>query len=157
MRHFLFHAVERAKLARHRLLQPLRLGVRCVVIDENAPAAPQILLVRHTYIDGWYTPGGGVEAGESAVEAAARELREETNIECLEPPQLHGLYFKRGSRDHVALYVVRSFRSHGQRAPDFEIAETRFFPIRALPEKTSPATRARLAEILDRAPVSDTW
>ena len=28
----------------------------------------------------WYTPGGGIEAGESAEEAALRELKEETGI-----------------------------------------------------------------------------
>jgi 8-oxo-dGTP pyrophosphatase MutT (NUDIX family) len=156
MRHFLRHIAERAKLLRHRLLRPLRLGVRCLVIAEKPGQPSQILLVRHTYIDGWYMPGGGVDPGESAHEAIVRELREETNIECLEAPQLHGLYFKRGSRDHVALYVVRAFRSLGARSPDFEIAEMRFFPIDALPADTSPATRARIAE-LDRAPFTDSW
>ena len=29
----------------------------------------------------WYTPGGGIEAGESAEEAALRELKEETGID----------------------------------------------------------------------------
>jgi 8-oxo-dGTP pyrophosphatase MutT (NUDIX family) len=156
MRHFLRHLAERAKLLRHRLLPPLRLGVRCLVIAEEPGEPPQVLLVRHTYIDGWYMPGGGVDPGESAREAIVRELREETNIECLEPPQLHGLYFKRGSRDHVALYVVHAFRSLGPRKPDFEIAEMRFFPIDALPADTSPATRARIGE-LDRAPFTDSW
>lgn len=138
-------------------MRPLRLGVRCLVIAEAGSESAQILLVRHTYIDGWYMPGGGVDPGESACDAAVRELREETNIACLEAPHLHGLYFKRGSRDHVALYIVRTFRSLGPRKPDFEIAEMRFCPIDALPHGTSPATRARIAEIFERAPVTDTW
>ena len=157
MDYYFRHIAERAKRWIHGRFAPPRLGVRCLVIAELPDRAPQILLVRHTYIQGWYMPGGGVDPGESAQEAVMRELREETGLECLAPPQLHGFYFKRGSRDHVALYVVRSFRSNGPRAPDFEIAEMKFFPIDALPDGTSPATRARIAEVFSGAPATDTW
>ena len=75
------------------------------------------------------------------------------------PPVLHGLFFntQTSRRDHVAAYVVRNFRVLGERTPDWEIAEARFFPRLALPEGTTRATRARLAEIFDSAPISDRW
>ena len=60
-------------------------------------------------------------------------------------------------RDHVAVYVTRSFRVLGERAPDREILAARFFALDALPEDTTRATRARLAEICDGRPLSPTW
>jgi 8-oxo-dGTP pyrophosphatase MutT (NUDIX family) len=136
------------------LIRPLHLGVRGMVIDPQE----KVLLVRHTYVSGWYLPGGGVEAGESAQAALARELSEEAGVVLLASPIFHGLFFnpKGSRRDHVACYVVRDFRI-SPIPPNFEIAEARFFPADALPEDTSPATRARLAEVLKGAPPSDIW
>jgi 8-oxo-dGTP pyrophosphatase MutT (NUDIX family) len=75
-------------------------------------------------------------------EALARELVEEGNIEILEPPVLHGLFFNSlvSQRDHVALFIVRSFRQQRELAPNGEIAAHGFFPLDALPENTTPAT-----------------
>jgi ADP-ribose pyrophosphatase YjhB (NUDIX family) len=136
------------------LIAPPRLGVRGLVFDSEG----RVLLVRHTYVSGWYLPGGGVEAGESVAAALARELREEGGIELLGAPRLHGLFFnaKASRRDYVACYVVSDFRTSPIR-PNFEIAEARFFPVDAVPQDASPATRARLAEVLTGASVPDIW
>jgi ADP-ribose pyrophosphatase YjhB (NUDIX family) len=150
LRRLTAQGAERAK----GLLWPLRLGVRALVIDPQQG----LLLVRHTYVAGWYLPGGGVEAGESAEAAVARELSEEAGVELLARPHFHALFFnpKASRRDHIACYVVRDFRIVPTQ-PNFEIAEARFFPADALPENTSPATRARLAEVLNKSPVSEIW
>jgi ADP-ribose pyrophosphatase YjhB (NUDIX family) len=137
------------------LTRPVTLGVRVVVADANE----RVLLVRHGYVSGWHFPGGGVEAGETCVEAMARELDEEAKVAIDGPPLLHGLFLNTQSsrRDHVAVYLVRTFRVLGERAPDWEIEEARFFPRTALPEGATAATRARLAEIFDSAPISAHW
>jgi ADP-ribose pyrophosphatase YjhB (NUDIX family) len=137
------------------LRRPVTLGVRGVVIDKD----DSILLVRHGYVSGWHFPGGGVEPGESCVEALARELLEEAHVALDGPPLLHGVYFNAhvSRRDHVALFVVRAFSVRGERAPDREIVEARFFPRATLPEGTSAATRARLAEIFDCEPADGRW
>jgi ADP-ribose pyrophosphatase YjhB (NUDIX family) len=133
----------------------MTLGVRGLVID----AEERVLLVRHTYVPGFYLPGGGVERGETMLQALARELQEEGGVHLLGAPALHGVYLNRrvSARDHVALYVVRHFHHEGPRAPDREIAEAAFFPLAALPPDATPATRARIAEVLDGEPVSPYW
>jgi ADP-ribose pyrophosphatase YjhB (NUDIX family) len=133
----------------------MTLGVRGIAINE----AGAVLLVRHGYIAGWHFPGGGVGAGESCLAALKRELREEACVEIEGEPRLHGIFFNDRSsrRDHVAVYETRAFRVMGARKPDWEIREARFFPLDALPEDTSAATRARLAEIFGRAPIAQLW
>ncbi len=137
------------------IMRPVTLGVRAVVIDRD----DGVLLVRHGYVSGWHFPGGGVEVGETCMEALARELEEEASIALEGAPLLHGVFFnaQASRRDHVAVYLVRAFRVLGERAPDWEIKEARFFPRSALPEGTTPSARARLAEIFDAAPLSDRW
>jgi ADP-ribose pyrophosphatase YjhB (NUDIX family) len=137
------------------LTQGVTLGVKAVVAD----ADERILLVRHGYISGWHFPGGGVEPGETCVEALARELEEEAMIAIDGPPLLHGLFLNTqlSRRNYVAVYLIRAFRVRGERAPDWEIKEARFFPRPALPEGVTAATRARLAEIFDSVPPTDRW
>ena len=131
------------------LTRAVTLGVRVVVIDARG-----VFLVRHTYVPGWYLPGGAVDRGEAAETAALRELREEGGIVCAEKPGLHGV-FRNGRRDHVVCYRVTRFAVEPM-TPDWEIAETGFFPLDALPEGTTRATRARLDE-LDGRPVALDW
>ncbi|MBP0656405.1 hypothetical protein J8J20_21260, partial [Mycobacterium tuberculosis] len=97
--------------------------------------------------------------GHTIEHTLAKELMEEGNIELTARPQLFAIYHNAhaSKRDHVALYVCRSFRQTAPRLPDREIAETGFFRLDALPEGTTAATRRRLAEILDGAEISRTW
>lgn len=133
----------------------MTLGVRGAAID----AAGRVCLVRHTYIGGWHLPGGGVEPGETAPQAMAREFREEAEIALDRPLRLHGFYRNAAAagRDHVALYVAPAFTLSGEKRPDREIAACAFFPLDALPPETTRATVIRLREIREGLPPADHW
>jgi len=138
-----------------RFARGLTLGVRAVVIDGTG----RVFLVKHSYVAGWHLPGGGVEAGETLMTALTRELREEGNIELGEPPDFFAIYFNRRAsrRDHVALYVVRSFHQSTPPQPNHEIIAHGFFAPGALPEDTTRATRARLAEVMQGRAIAELW
>ena len=147
--------LQRAVIALSRLKRGMTLGVRALVIDPER----RIFLVKHSYVSGWQLPGGGVEPGETLIDALIRELREEGNLEPTAPPVLHGVFLndRLSRRDHVAVFVVREFRALGEPVPDFEIIAHGFFPLDELPNDTSAATRARVVEIVGGAPVSEHW
>jgi len=138
-----------------RFARGMTLGVRALVIDDKG----RVFLVKHSYVSGWHLPGGGVEAGETIVQALARELQEEGNIDLTEPPQLHGVFFndRVSRRDHVALFVVRGFRQPAAPLPNHEIIAHGFFAVDAMPNDTTAATRARIVEVLGGAPASERW
>ena len=74
-----------------RVRKPRTLGVRAVVVDQNG----RIALVRHTYADQWYLPGGGVKKGESFEAALLRELREEVALDHGRIERVLGVYHSR--------------------------------------------------------------
>ena len=132
----------------------MTLGVRGICIKDET-----IFLIRHTYVPGWQLPGGGVETGETLREALNKELMEEGNIRLTGEPQLFQIYFNRrmSKRDHVALFICRDFEQLSPKRPDHEIDESGFFPIHALPDGTTRATRERIEEVLNRKPPSQDW
>jgi 8-oxo-dGTP pyrophosphatase MutT (NUDIX family) len=138
------------------LRRPMTLGARGLIWDRDANA---VFLIEHTYVPGWQLPGGGVETGETMLQALERELAEEGNIELTGPPTLVSLHHNRHAspRDHVGLYLVTDYRQSAPKQPDREIRAAGFFSLDALPEMTTPGTRRRLAEVLGGAERSAYW
>jgi len=122
------------------------LGVRGLVLDSDN----RLALVLHTYLDGWYLPGGGVNPGESYDRALARELREEIGLDAFRIERLLGVYHDIVTLkdDHVVAYVVRTETPSPPlaTADPFEIQDVRWFALDDLPTDLSPATARRIAE-----------
>jgi ADP-ribose pyrophosphatase YjhB (NUDIX family) len=138
-----------------RFARGMTLGVRAVVLD----GGQRVFLVKHSYIEGWHLPGGGVEVGETFSDALRRELAEEGRIELLGEPVLHGIFLNShvSRRDHVAVYLIRHFRQDRLPEPNREIVACGFFEPGALPAETTAGTRLRISEALEgRDPIA-TW
>lgn len=137
-----------------RVRRGTTLGVR--VLARRADGA--IMLVKHTYMSGWHLPGGGVERGELAEEAAERELEEEAGLSARGRLQLVGIYanhrFFRG--DHVILYAVEAPVAC-EPAEQGEIAERAWFAPDNLPADISQATARRLFEYAGTREKSLEW
>lgn len=78
-------------------------------------AVGDVLLIRRSDNQNWAVPGGVIDLGESMVQAAVRETREETGIDC-EITGLIGIYT---DPKHVILYT-----SNGEVRQEFSILLT---------------------------------
>lgn len=122
----------------------MTLGVRGMVLNGEG----QVLLIHHTYMSGWYMPGGGVEAGESCELALERELLEEAGVIMTGRPTLLSVHQNLGfPGDHVLIYRVDSW-DQGEPTQKGEIEQVGWFHPHDLPEGITPATRRRIEEAL---------
>lgn len=76
------------------------LTARCIVVKDN-----KFLLVKHTYMPGWYHIGGGVDMEETPSQAVIRELQEEAGITCLTPPKLYNIYLYLNKKKREQHYI----------------------------------------------------
>ena len=122
-------------------------GVTVVARDlEN-----KVLLVRHSFgPEGWFLPGGGMKRGEDPIDAARREMAEETGCG-IQGAKLVGRMEEELSGSPHTAYIVACVTQDMPRADRREVVEARFFPTHSLPEPLGPRTRARLDFWLDPA------
>jgi ADP-ribose pyrophosphatase YjhB (NUDIX family) len=153
-RYALFQATEPFVRLWWRVNRGMTLGARVAAVDGEG----RVALIRHVYKRGWHLPGGGVERGERAEDAARRELAEEAHAVAEGPLELFGVYanFTAFSGDHVLIYRTRA-RSLGVRPADREIAEVAWIHPERPPEDATAGTRRRLAELFLGAPRSADW
>jgi 8-oxo-dGTP pyrophosphatase MutT (NUDIX family) len=140
---------------RGRSQRTVTLGVQAVIHDSDR----RVLLVRHGYRPGWHFPGGGVERGETAETALARELLEETGVVADSRPRLFAVYahFHEYPGDHIALYIVDTWRRPVVPPPNHEIAEHGFFDLERLPAGLAAATARRIAEVFEGLAFARSW
>ena len=137
-----------------RLTNGKTIGVRGLAMDGEG----RVLLIEHTYIEGWYMPGGGIERGEDAETALKREMLEEAGVEVIGRPTLlsvhdNGRHFP---EDHVLIYRVNQWRAV-EPTQKGEIHARGFFHPSALPADTTPATRNRIREALEGVEADVRW
>lgn len=125
-----------------RLAQVQLQGCRVMAFDHLG----RVLLIRHSYGSGnWMLPGGGLGRGEDPLDAALRELAEETGLALSGACQIadveEPLY---GTVNRVHLIAGRA---HGEvRIDGREVIEARYFAGDAWPDNLSPALAGRIAE-----------
>lgn len=127
------------------------IGVRMLLIQDK-----KVLLVKHSYQPGWSTIGG-VESGETPLEAMKRELKEEVGATLLNDPKLFSVYYSRNEKrdDYVIFYVAEGCEQEPVHSD--EIAEQAWFSLDALPQDTTPATRRRIQEYLGERAIEERW
>jgi 8-oxo-dGTP pyrophosphatase MutT (NUDIX family) len=157
------HRISRSPLTKLRLLlarpiirwtRSMTLGSRTAVIDGQG----RFMLVKQTYTPGWIFPGGGVERGETCLQAAKREVEEEAAIFAKGALHLVGMFsnHEQMAGDHLAFYVLREFEQRAFK-PNMEIADARFFSPDELPERLNGGTRRRIQELTQNLPPSEFW
>lgn len=129
-------------------------GVKVMVFNR----AGELLLVRNSYGDRslFLLPGGGVGRRESPAEAAAREVREEAQLELrdLRPVSVHRNNAE-GKRDTIHLF--RAAADGDPIADRLEVEEARFFALDRLPARVSAATLRRIAELKGERAADGAW
>lgn len=135
------------------LARPVTRGARAIVVDPKG----DVLLVRHTYLEGWYLPGGKVHSGESYKNALIRELKEELGLQDIDASRMLGEYKNEYDykKDTIEVFIVEKFTHTSKK--HFEIAEWGFFSPEALPEKTSSGSCRRIEEWRGRRTISSSW
>jgi len=115
-----------------------RVAVFAIIVRDG-----QVLLARRRDIGWWNLPGGGMELGETVDEALHREVYEEIGLN-VEIVRLVGVYLK-PQKDEVVL----TFLCHpgaGEPQTSTEVSAIGYFAPHALPERTLPKHRERIAD-----------
>jgi 8-oxo-dGTP pyrophosphatase MutT (NUDIX family) len=146
---FLYKMAYRLNRWRRMLFRPLTVGIKVILVRDE-----QVLLVRHTYQQGWFLPGGGVKRSEALEEAARREAWEELGA-TLHEVALFGIYshVRTYKNEHIAVFVCDAFSLTDK--PDYEIAELAFFPLAHLPPGIDKGSYLRIEEYRQQLPLNE--
>lgn len=146
-----------------------RLGAYAVVLDDDRLLLTQ--LARDTPAPGaWTLPGGGIDPGESPLDAVVREVREETAHDLVAPRLLdvdsmrftgrspHGRLEDFHGLSVIYVATVRVVREPEVLDVDGSTSAARWVPLRQVPQLTMSArSRQRLTRAVTLAGVTGSW
>ncbi len=130
----------------HKFYHPITIGVRAIITNKEKDS---VLLVKLSYANGWYLPGGKLKRGESIVNGLKRELIEELSFIIDENTlDLLGIYnsFYEGKSDTIIVFLCSGYINKNRKS--YEIKEYQYFDFNDLPAGLSPGTKRRLDEYL---------
>lgn len=122
---------------RHDRVLEIRPGVAVVILDDQR----RVLLQKRADVGLWGIPSGHVEPGETVIEAALREVREETNLQ-VRIVRLVGVYsdpasqvfrYPDGRAVHFITLCFLARATAGELRCNAESLAVQFFPCDALP------------------------
>ncbi|MFE4977140.1 NUDIX hydrolase [Kitasatospora sp. NPDC056651] len=88
---------------------------------------PRIAVIHRPKYDDWSLPKGKLEPGEGVVEAALREVREETGFRCLLGPELPAQHYRVQGRPKEVRYWA-AVPSGGSFRPNREVDRLEWLP-----------------------------
>ncbi len=111
-------------------------GSVVIMVVDDSRGEPRVLLVRqYRYAANdvlWELPAGRIDPGEDELQAARRELVEETGYRASEWQRALFFYSSPGFLDEtMAIYVARGLRRGHARPEEDEVIGKRFFPVSA--------------------------
>src|SRR5688572_9826335 len=126
-----------------RLLVPkFVVGAVVLVHDADASAPGRLLLVRQASVVGWSLPAGLLRRGERPIEAAARELAEETGValgvDDLTPATPSAIVHTPGGQWVDTVFEARVPATQALRPDGAEVLEVAWYALDALPPVTHP-------------------
>lgn len=122
--------------------QKFTIGAFAMIFNDKQ----EVLLCRRPDDGLWNLPGGGVEDGESPIEAAIREVKEEVNLD-IDDLKLQGIYTKPKENDIVFSFIPG--KVSGDLKLSDEADKIEYFSFENIPEKFSQKQKDRIKDFID--------
>lgn len=116
--------------------------------EDNCRDSGRVLLCRLSYVDLWSLPGGGVDHGETPVEAVVREVKEETGLDA----RVRRLVGVDTMSDGNLVFWFECEVTGGELTASEETLEFGYFSSGEFPPESSEAQRQRVVTACKNLP-----
>ena len=101
------------------------------IVYRKSHGNTEILLIKHINSGHWSFPKGHMEAGETEIETAIREIKEETSVDVMIDPTFRETvsYFPKRDTQKTVVYFIARAKNYDFVPQEEEIAEIRWVDI----------------------------